>query len=84
MSMLAKELGELKPTPIRKGPMSACALTYGRGDAEDHDAVHALHDQGATWKQIQEHVDRLLDIKEPIALSRFRYHWNKQCMCWDL
>lgn len=83
MSKLAQELpsSNFGKTPL-KGPRSACSLVYGDCDLEDYEAVVALKEQGLTWEQIQDQVDRILNIEDKIPTKKFTYHWRQMCTCW--
>lgn len=83
MSKLATKLSEVVvQTSASKGPTGACYRVYGKGDPEDFEAVNQLKAEGATWVQIQEEVDRILGVEEPLGYRKFIYHWTAQCKCW--
>lgn len=64
------------------GPRGVCYPLYGDCDIEDLEAVNQLREQGLTWEQLQEQIDKILEIENPIPRERFIYHWRKQCACW--
>lgn len=67
--------------PVKRGPDNCCFPLYGAGDLEDAQAVDALR-VGRTWRQVQEHVDKLVGIERHLPLDKFRYHWRRMCYCW--
>lgn len=83
MAKLAAELPTREFGPPRgKGPKGACYVPYHECDNDDFLAVKALKDTGLTWEQIQEQVDAVLGIEEPIPTKKFTYHWRQLCTCW--
>lgn len=84
MSKLAKKIAT-SPTSlerVRRGPANLCFALYGAGDLEDWEAIEGLRAQGFDWRQVQAHIDELADVKKPILLEKFRYHWRRRCFCW--
>ena len=84
MSQLANKISDIPlPEPTRAGPRNACFPLYGTGDMDDWDKVEGLRAR-LQWRQLQTHIDQLLDIEEPINLEKFRYHWRRRCNCWPV
>lgn len=83
MSKLATELPKVEfGTGPRKGPRGACFGVYKDCDVEDLNAVQKLREDGLSWEQIQEQVDRILGVGEAIEKKKFVYHWRQLCTCW--
>lgn len=84
MSKLAIELpkADFGKAP-HKGPRGICYTVYGSCDLDDLAAVKALKETGLTWEQIQEQVDKILGIENPIPRQRFIYHFRSLCRCWE-
>ena len=83
MSALAKKI-QKTPAPAsstRRGPANACYPLYGPGDLEDWEAIESLR-ENHTWREVQEHVDKLAGIETSLPLEKFRYHWRRRCFCW--
>ncbi|MCD4535655.1 hypothetical protein LRP67_16300 [Nocardioides sp. cx-169] len=83
MSALAQKIATT-PLPserVRRGPANACFPLYGAGDLEDLGEIERLR-ESLTWREVQSHIDGLLDIAKPLPLEKFRYHWRRRCFCW--
>lgn len=80
---LAEQLAEVATTNDRPqhGPRNQCGPVYGPGDMDDWRAVDALRHR-TSWAKVQEHVDRILGVTDPLPNDFFRYHWRRKCSCW--
>ena len=84
MSKLAHKIAATPPpaaNPVKRGPANACFPLYGAGDMEDWEVVEALR-EGRTWRQVQDHVDKIAGVSQRLPLEKFRYHWRRFCYCW--
>ncbi|WP_163168092.1 hypothetical protein [Arthrobacter sp. Alg241-R88] len=87
MSKIAHKIAT-SPAPdtvrTRRGPANACYPLYGEGDLADWEAVENLRigPPKLEWRDVQAHIDGLLDVAQPLPLEKFRYHWRRRCYCW--
>lgn len=86
MSNLASKIAAT-PTPaaepVKRGPDNCCFPLYGPGDLEDLAQVESLR-VGRTWRQVQDHVDKLAGVEQRLPLEKFKYHWRRFCYCWPV
>ena len=93
MSKLASKIASSPAppaVPVKRGPDNCCFPLYGTGDLEDFEAVEALRiairgeRPALSWREVQEHIDRIAGVTQPLPLEKFRYHWRRFCSCWPV